>query len=246
GSSEATLGVNKWLASHMSAYSLLTSTLFFEFIPLADADNTQPTTLLADEIKVGEVYEIVITTPDGLYRYRNGDLIKVLEEGDGSEPPVIDVLGRRSVVLSIFGEKVTDYQLAAAIATTTGPDGPWNQYFVQEYMMAANTNSLPPVYQLWVELSPKVPTSDSDNIRAILSEGAAYIDKKLTEMNVIYANFRGGNTIGTMLVSEVNTGTFATIMSTMKKRSLVTESQLKIPRITADPQLIEVLQKSLK
>ena len=143
---------------------------------------------------------------------------------------------------------MTDYQLAAAITATTGPDGPWNQYFVQEYMMAANTNSLPPVYQLWVELSPKahVQTSDSDNIRAILSEGAAYIDKKLTEMNVIYANFRGGNTIGTMLVSEVNTGTFATVMSTIKKRSLVTESQLKIPHITANPQLIEVLRKSHK
>ena len=76
--SEGTFGVNKWLVSHVSAYSLLTSILFFEFIPLADADSTQPTTLLADEIKVGEMYEIVITTSDGLYRYRNGDLIRVL------------------------------------------------------------------------------------------------------------------------------------------------------------------------
>ena len=134
------------------------------------------------------------------------------------------------------------------MTTTTGPDGPWNQYFVQEYMMSANANSLPPVYQLWVELSPKAPTSDSGNIQAIkfLSEGAAYIDKKLTEMNVIYANFRAGNMIGPMSVSEVNIGTFVTIISTLKKRSLVSESQLKIPHITADPQLIEVLQKSLK
>ena len=245
-SCECTFGVNKWPVSCVSAYSLLTSISFFEFIPLADADNTQPTTLLADEIKVGEVYEIVVTTSDGLYRYRNGDLIKVLEEGDGSEPPVIDVLGRKSVVLSIFGEKVTDYQLAAAITATTGPDGPWDQYFIQEYMMAANTNSLPPVYQLWVELSPKAPTSNSDNIQAILSEGAVYIDKKLAEVSLGYAHHRGSNTIGTMSVSEVNTGTFATVMSTMKKRSLVTESQLKIPHITADPQLIGVLQKSLK
>ena len=245
--SEGTFGVNKWLVSHVSAYSLLTSILFVEFIPLADADSTQPTTLLADEIKVGEMYEIVITTSDGLYRYRNGDLIRVLEEGDGSEPPVIDVLGRKSLILSVFGEKVTDYQLAAAIMATTGPDGPWNQYLVQGYMMTANANSLPPVYQLWVELSPKAPTNDSGtNIQAILSEGAAYIDKKLTEMNVIYANFRVGNMIGLMSVSEVNTGTFVTIISTLKKRSLVSESQLKIPHITTDPQLIEVLQTSLK
>ena len=244
-SSEATLGINKWLVSHVSAYSLLTSNLFFEFIPLADADNTQPTTLLADEIKVGEVYEIVITTSDGLYRYRNGDLIKVLEEGDGSGPPVIDLLGRKNVVLSIFGEKLTDYQLAAAITTTTGPDGPWNQNLVriQGYMMTANANSVPPGFQLWIEPSQSCK-SDVD-FQAILSEGGTYIDKKLTEMNIAYADYRAGNIIGAMSVLEVNTGTFATITSTLKKRSLVTEGQLKIPHITADPQLIEILQKSL-
>ena len=125
-SSECTFGVNKWSVSRVSAYSLLTSISFFEFIPLADADNAKPTTLLADEIKVGEVYEIVVTTSGGLYRYRNGDLIKVLE-GDASEPPVIDVLDRKNIVLSIFSEKVTDYQLAATITATTGPDSPWNQ-----------------------------------------------------------------------------------------------------------------------
>ena len=245
-SSEAMLGINKWLVSRVSAYSLLTSNLFFEFIPLADADNTQPTTLLADEIKVGEVYEIVITTSDGLYRYRIGDLIKVLEEGDGSEPPVIDVLGRKNVVLDIFGEKVTDYQLAAAITATTGPDGPWNQHLVriQGYTMTGNANSVPPGYRLWIELS-QGSKSDVD-FQAILSEGGTYIDKKLTEMNLVYAHYRGCNTIGAMSVSEVNTGTFATINSTLKKRSLVTEDQLKIPHITSDPQLIEILQKSLK
>ena len=243
-SSEATLGVNKWLVSHVSAYSLLTSILFFEFIPLADADNTQPTTLLADEIKVGEVYEIVITTSEGLYRYRNGDLIKVLKEGDGSEPPVIDVLGRKTVTVSIFGEKVTDYQLAAAITATTGPDGPWNQHLIQGYMMTPNANSVPPEYQLWIE--PSQSSKSDVDARAILSDGAAYVDKKLTEINLAYAHYRGGNTIGAMSVSEVNMGTFAAIISMLKKRSLVTENQLKMPHITADPQLIEVLQKSLK
>ena len=180
-SSECTFGVNKWPVSRVSAYSLLTSISFFEFIPLADADNAKPTTLLADEIKVGEVYEIVVTTSGGLYRYRKGDLIKVLE-GDASEPPVIDVLDRKNIVLSIFSEKVTDYQLAATITATTGPDSPWNQWLVQGYMMTPNANTAPPENQLWVELSQ---SSNNDvDVRAILSDGAAYIDKKLAEMNL--------------------------------------------------------------
>ena len=171
----------------------------------------------------------------------------MLEEGDASEPPVIDVLGRKSIVLSIFGEKVTDYQLVSAITAATGPGGPWNQCFIQGYMMTASPNSIPPVYQLWIEFSPRAQTSNSDvDIGAVLSEGTAYVDKKLTEMNVLYAHYRVGNMIAPMSVTEVNTGTFVTIVSTLKKRSLVTENQLKVPCITADPQLIEVLQRSRK
>ena len=89
---------------------------------------------------MGEMYEIAVTTSGGLYRYCMGDIINVLEEGNKSEPPVIDVLGRKKFLLSIFGEKVTDYQLAAAITAATGPDGPWNQIFIQGYMMMANVS----------------------------------------------------------------------------------------------------------
>ena len=242
---EGAFGINKWLLSRVSAYSLLTSKVFFEFIPVADADKSQPATLLAEEIKVGELYEIVITTSDGFYRYRNGDIIKVLEEGDASEPPVIDVVGRKHHQLNVFGEKVTDFQLASAITAATGPGGPWCRYFIQGYTMTADTKSAPPVYRLWIELSPNTQATGSDiNVQAILSEGAAYVDKKLAEMNIIYANFRAGNMIAPLSVSEVNVGTFAAMISTLKERSLVTEDALKVPRITAEPQFIEVLQNT--
>ena len=39
-----------------------------------------------------------MTTSDGFYRYRMGDFIKVLEEADANEPPVIDVIGRKSIM----------------------------------------------------------------------------------------------------------------------------------------------------
>ena len=71
---------------------------------------------------------------------------------------MIDVLGRKKLVLSICGEKVTDYQLTAAITAATGPDGPWNQIFIQGYMMTADVKSIPPAYRLWVELSPSIYT----------------------------------------------------------------------------------------
>ena len=50
--------------------------------------------------------------------------------------------------------------------------------------------------------------------------------------------------IGPLSVSEVNVGTFAAMISTLKKRSFGNENTLEVPRITADPLLIEVLQKA--
>ena len=48
--------------------------------------------------------------------------------------------------------------------------------------MTPNANTAPPENQLWVELSQ---SSNNDvDVRAILSDGAAYIDKKLAEMNL--------------------------------------------------------------
>ena len=240
---EGMFGVNKWPHSRVSAYSLMTSQIFFEFIPLANADSSQPITLLAEEIKVGEVYEIVVTTSRGLYRYRMGDLIKVLEEGSASEPPVIDVLGRKNLVLNICGEKVTEYQLTAAITAAIGPDGPWNQYLLQGYILTANTKSIPPTHQLWIEFSPREDTSVID-MQTTIAEGAAYIDKTLAEMNTPYGDSRVRNMIGPLMVSTVNAGTFVTVVNTLKQKSHVSENQLKVPHITANTHLIDVLERA--
>ena len=184
--SEELFGINKWPYDSVSAYSLQTNQIFFEFIPLADSDSRNPqSVLLADEINAGEVYEIVVTTSGGLYRYRMGDLIKVLEERDTSEPPVIDVLGHMKLGLNICGEKVVEYQVTTTIAGLTGPGGPCNQSSIQDYMVTADMKSFPPVYQVWIEFSPRVCTGDTDSPSAILSEVAVYVDKKLAEMNTL-------------------------------------------------------------
>ena len=52
--------------------------------------------------------------------------------------------------------------------------------------------------------------------------------------------------IGSPTISEVNTGTFDTVIDTLKKRSLVTKSQLKVPHVTTDTHLVEVLKLNAK
>ena len=53
------------------------------------SDEDQPDTLLIDEIKEGESYEVVLTNMDGLYRFRFGDVIKVA--GFYNKSPIIEI-----------------------------------------------------------------------------------------------------------------------------------------------------------
>ena len=43
------------------------------------SDETDPRTLLIDEVEVGKRYEIAITTTAGFYRYRMGDVLEVVD-----------------------------------------------------------------------------------------------------------------------------------------------------------------------
>ena len=97
-------------------------------------------------------------------------------------------------------------------------------------------------------LSKHIHTSGSA-IQATLAKGVMYVDKKMAEMNVlygVYTDFRARNMIGSPTISELNTGTFDTVIDTLKKRSLVTISQLKVTHITADTHLVEVLEVNAK
>lgn len=75
---------------------------FFEFISLADG-KTYP----AHKLENGGEYELAVTTGGGFYRYRIGDIIKVLETYP-SAPPRIRFLGRGGTASDLFGEKLTE------------------------------------------------------------------------------------------------------------------------------------------
>lgn len=72
--------------------------IFFEFI-----DQNGEVRLL-HELKGGEVYKLVITTPGGLYRYLIGDKVKVPHFF--KETPCLEFMGRGDETSDLFGEKL--------------------------------------------------------------------------------------------------------------------------------------------
>ena len=57
-----------------------------------DMEDVKSRLLLADELRVGHEYELVVTTRSGLYRYRQGDVVRVREFHN--QAPVVQLLYR--------------------------------------------------------------------------------------------------------------------------------------------------------
>jgi len=67
----------------------------------------------AHELEAGQVYEVVLTTSGGLYRYRLRDLVEVV--GFEREAPRLRFLGKASWVSDRVGEKLDERHVRAAL-----------------------------------------------------------------------------------------------------------------------------------
>lgn len=70
------LGIGERRGTHYGL-KLLTQAAFVEFIPEEDLGAASPRILTKDELLTGELYEPVITTIAGLYRFRTHDMIRI-------------------------------------------------------------------------------------------------------------------------------------------------------------------------
>ena len=88
---------------------MLVDSCYYEFIPVEDESKI----LSINELEIGREYEIVVTNQSGLYRYRCGDVIKVVDMLN--ECPFVQFSYRRGQLLNMTGEKTTEEHMAAVV-----------------------------------------------------------------------------------------------------------------------------------
>ena len=123
------IAVQAW---NYQALTLLPGAAFYEFIPYSAWQEERltgvmpSTTLLLDQLEVGERYELVVSNFDGgpFARYRLRDLIEVVALRDdelGIDLPQIRLVGRSGdfIDLSGFAGLLDEPQLSAALAQST-------------------------------------------------------------------------------------------------------------------------------
>lgn len=62
------IGVNLWPQEPNRRYLLCPRSMFCEFLPESSLEEEMPHTLLMEEVKEGQNYELVITNASGLFR----------------------------------------------------------------------------------------------------------------------------------------------------------------------------------
>jgi hypothetical protein len=85
--------------------------VFFEFLPIDATTESNPRTVLLDEVERGKPYYIVLTMPGGLLRYRIGDVVEFVE----TQPPLLRVLGKMEDQIDLSAEKITVQEASAAL-----------------------------------------------------------------------------------------------------------------------------------
>ena len=79
---------------------------FFEF---KDVDSGK--IYLLDEVELGQEYEIIITSTNGLYRYCNGDVVEFVN----LNPYQVKVVGRTTAIMNLAGEKLNEAEISVAV-----------------------------------------------------------------------------------------------------------------------------------
>ncbi|KAF5756948.1 putative GH3 family protein [Helianthus annuus] len=205
GSSEGWIGanVNPDLPPEMTSFTVLPNIGYFEFLPLTESnevDSVGPEPIGLTDVQLDEEYEVVVTNVAGLYRYRLGDVVKVI--GFHNSTPKLQFVCRRNLMLTINIDKNTekDLQLSVETAAKLLAD---EKLEVLDFTSHVDLTTDPAHYVIFWEVSGEA----SD---AVLKECCNCLDKSFVDAG--YVSSRKVNAIGRLELRVLRKGTFQKIL----------------------------------
>ncbi|XP_033840683.1 GH3 domain-containing protein [Periophthalmus magnuspinnatus] len=220
---EGLIGVNLWPEKPSRHYLLCPRSMFCEFLPESSLDQDNPPSLLMQEVKESHNYELVITNASGLYRYRIGDIVKVV--GFHNQCPIIEFQYRRGQMLNVRGEKVSEHLFLGALKKVLSqwPGAQLVDYCCAESgIMGDSSGGSDPHYQVFLELK---------GVRNLTEEQRYKLDICLQQDSAVYKSFRIKGSIGPMRVQLVAPGSFNELSKKMMSFSKTTPNTFKMHRV---------------
>jgi hypothetical protein len=199
--------------------------MFFEFIPLPEAQSENPTRLHLGEVQVGIDYVLIINSNAGLWGYNIGDTVRFVS----LDPPRLVVSGRVKHFISAFGEHVIGKEVEEAMLEVS------RRYKVQiiEFTVAPNVSPKeggPPYHEWFVECDQ--PPSDTSGF-------AAELDVAMRGQNIYYDDLITGAILKPLVVRYLRRDAFRDYMKLEGKLG----GQNKVPRLSNDRKIADTLEE---
>jgi hypothetical protein len=200
--SEAVMGL-QWKADEPDMVFLPHDT-FYEFLCQRTGDR-----LLLHELREGDSYELLLTTPGGLLCYPLGDVVMVT----GVDPVRFRVAGRKEEALRLTGEQVVATEVEMALRDACLASG----------MVAGNFVVVPRAeaggYEVWFEWHAENPSGangrtsdlggDPNSRDRIVAEA---FDSRLRELNSVYGLMRSSSLLRDPRVVPLRAGALDEVM----------------------------------
>ena len=157
---EGTIGINPFVSE--IKYVIIPDTVFYEFILVDNKNYKKIETYTLEQLKIGKAYEVVVTSYAGLYRYRIGDVIKVV--GFYNKSPEIVFLYRKNQVLNMVAEKTTEEHLKNSIDNTMKS----LKLSLVDYTTLEDNSVSPGRYVFYLELENDISKNTIKDIEKVL------------------------------------------------------------------------------
>ena len=196
--------------------------VFYEFIPVTDPDS-EP--IPAWEVKPDQTYELVITSSNGLWRYRLGDTVRVTS----INPVKIRIAGRTGAFINAFGEELMEDNAERAMASACH----LHNASIRNYTAApVYTRKNKKGHHQWLIEWDKKPSD--------INAFALTLDAELRKLNSDYDAKRTGNIfLAAPEIVTAKNGIFDEWLKSAGTHKL--GGQRKVPRLSNQRDMMEIL-----
>ncbi|KAJ3134871.1 hypothetical protein HK101_004296 [Irineochytrium annulatum] len=194
-----------------------------EYLP-AEAEETPDAVVQPWNVRVGGKYELVLTTRDGFWRYKLGDIIEIAGFDPLDGQPLIRYAERRGMGLRLANEIVTELELRYAVDGVSELLGP-----VTEFTVVVDYRKTMNAYGFLIELQNDCDVDSPEAQKAL--------DCLLTRIDELNPNFGGEVRAGKLhppTFRLMKKGTFTEYRQWRVELSSGGSGQIKVPVVAYD------------
>jgi acyl-CoA synthetase (AMP-forming)/AMP-acid ligase II len=198
--------------------------VFYEFVPLDERGDPDPTRYTIADVEPGVRYSLHVTSCSGLWAYEVGDVIRFTQ----TFPHKITVAGRTSDMIDEYGEAIYGDEVRAALKSACEA----TEAHVSDYHVAPRpaTNGRQPGHEWLVEF---------EHAPADLDAFERALDEHLREVNRHYSIRREGDALDGPQVSALPDGAFYHWLQATNDEI---SGQTKVPRMSDNREVADGLR----